>query len=78
MEIDLADLKIGDKVRVLGFKTASNIGYQQRLLAMGLVPNAEFTVVRVAPLGDPIELRIHHFSLCIRRQEGSILKLKQI
>jgi len=77
IQTNLADLKVGDRAKVLGFKSG-NLDYQQRLLEMGLVPDTELLVVRAAPLGDPIEIRIHHFSLCIRRQEGSILNLVRI
>lgn len=76
-KIKLIDLKAGDRAKILGFNPG-NTGYQLRLLAMGLIPNSEFTVIRVAPLGDPVELRLHHSSLCVRRQEGSILKLERI
>jgi len=75
--VKLADLKVGDKAKILGFNPGS-ISYQQKLLAMGLVPDAEFIVVRIAPLGDPIELRIHNFSLCVRRKEGEILQLERM
>lgn len=75
----LTDLHVGERVRILGFNSASNqVEYQQRLLAMGLVPETEFVVVRVAPLGDPIEIRLHNFSLCIRKREGAILQLERV
>ena len=77
MTIHLASLQSGDKARILGFNPG-NPAYQQRLLILGLVPGAEFIVVRVAPLGDPIEIRIQNISLCIRKQEGSVLQLERI
>lgn len=76
-EIKFGDLQVGDCVKVLGFNSG-NTGYQQRLLALGLIPDTEFTVIRVAPLGDPVELRLNHFRLCLRKSEASILKLKRI
>lgn len=81
-ELKLSDLRVGDSAKVLGFSSdAANSSYQQRLLALGLIPDAEFTVVRVAPLGDPVELCLKQFSkfrLCLRKQEASILKLKRL
>jgi ferrous iron transport protein A len=77
----LADLRVGDRVRILGFNSAINQQqkvYQQRLLDLGLVPATEFLIVRVAPLGDPVEIRFHNFSLCIRKREGAILQLERI
>lgn len=77
MSIQFADLKVGDKAKILGFKPG-DLEYQQRLLALGLVPDTEFLVVRVAPFGDPVEIKIRHFSLCLRKQEGSILELAKM
>lgn len=77
--LTLSDLKVGDRVKILGFNPALSQGaYSQRLLAMGLVPETEFTVIRVAPLGDPVEIRVHNFSLCIRKHEAAILQLERV
>ena len=77
MHTTIADLKVGDKVKILGFNSGYS-AYQQKLLALGLVPNTEFSVTRVAPLGDPVEIRVRNFSLCLRKQEGSILQLERV
>lgn len=77
MIIHLADLAVGDKARIIGFNSGCP-EYQQKLLALGLVPKAEFKVVRVAPLGDPIEIKIYNSSICVRRKEGAILKLERL
>lgn len=77
MSVQFADLKAGDRAKILGFKL-DNLEYRQRLLALGLVPDTEIVVVRVAPLGDPIEIKIRHFSLCVRKQEGCILELAKM
>jgi ferrous iron transport protein A len=42
----------------------------RRLLEMGLLPGTEVEVVRVAPLGDPIELAVRGYKLSIRRAEA--------
>lgn len=41
-----------------------------RLAEMGLVPRAEVTVIKKAPLGDPLEIRVKGYSLCIRSTEA--------
>src|SRR5512137_737709 len=43
---------------------------RQRLLDMGVVPGAEVEVVRVAPLGDPVEYRVRGYRLSLRRTEA--------
>lgn len=43
---------------------------RQRMLDMGLVTGAEVRVVRMAPLGDPIEFRVMGYHLSLRRDEA--------
>ena len=43
----------------------------RRLMELGLVPGTEVEVVRLAPLGDPVELRIRRVHLSIRRTEAA-------
>lgn len=46
---------------------------RRRLMDMGVVAGTRFTVERVAPLGDPMELKLNGFNLSLRRKEaGSI------
>jgi ferrous iron transport protein A len=73
----LKDIAIGEKGRVAGF-SAGNKAYRKRLLAMGLTPGAEFTVVRCAPLGDPIEIEIRDYSLSLRKAEASSLIIERL
>ncbi len=40
-------------------------------MEMGLLPGTEVRVVRVAPLGDPIELRVRGYALSLRRAEAA-------
>ena len=42
----------------------------RRLMEMGIVPGAPVPVVRVAPLGDPIEVRVRGYHLALRRSEA--------
>ena len=57
MRISLKDMHVGDTGRVVEFDK-SFLPYRQKMLAMGLTPGTEFTVIRIAPLGDPIEIRV--------------------
>lgn len=72
MTMTLGDLGIGEQGRVLGFARGSRV-YRSRLLAMGLTPGTQFAVVRFAPLGDPVEIRVRGFALSLRKSEAKIL-----
>jgi len=48
-----------------------NPGSIRRLMELGIVPGTEIEVVRRAPLGDPIELRLRRVHLALRREEAA-------
>ena len=68
----LGDLRIGEQGRVVGY-TRGSPSYRNRLLAMGLTPGTVFAVVRFAPLGDPVEIRVRGFALSLRKDEAKIV-----
>lgn len=75
--LGLKDLSIGEKGRVTGFSKQGR-AYRKRLLAMGLTPGTEFSVVRFAPLGDPVEIFLRGFSLTLRKNEADILSIEKL
>jgi ferrous iron transport protein A len=68
-------LQKGMRFKILGYGQLSQT-YRRRLIAMGLTPNAIFTLVRVAPMGDPVEVRIEDTSVVLRKQELGELALE--
>jgi ferrous iron transport protein A len=68
----LRDLAVGCTGKVVGYETNAR-SYKAKLLAMGLTPGTEFTVVRRAPLGDPIEIQVRGFKLSLRKDEANAL-----
>ena len=72
-----SELSAGDRVRVLGFKKG-NVEYRQKLLAMGLTPQTEFSFVRRAPLGDPVELKVKGCSFSLRLKEATLLNIQRL
>lgn len=76
-EISLQTMKPGDAARITGFVKGER-EYRQRLLAMGLTPGAVFSVTRVAPLGDPMEISVRNFTLTLRRREAAILLAERL
>ncbi|MDY7016121.1 MAG: FeoA family protein [Cyanobacteriota bacterium] len=73
----LRDMAPGTTGRVVGYdKTFS--GYKGKLLSMGLTPGTEFLVIRVAPLGDPVEINVRAFHLSLRKQEADALIVEEV
>ena len=51
---------------------------RQHLLDMGVIPGAEVTVLKFAPMGDPVEIRIHGYSLTLRLHDADQIEIKPI
>jgi len=64
----LAELGPGDRARVT--KVAGDVDAARRLMDMGLIRGTPVEVVRRAPLGDPIEVKLRGFMLTLRRSEA--------
>jgi ferrous iron transport protein A len=67
----------GDQGRVQGYEEGGR-GYRRKLLSMGLTPGIEFQVVRVAPLGDPVEVRVRGASVSLRKDEAAALQVESL
>jgi len=64
----LSELKVGDKAEVTALKAESVI--RRRIMDMGLIKGTQFKVLRVAPLGDPIEIFFKGLYLAMRKTEA--------
>ena len=65
----LNELPIGKSARV---DTVGGTGaLRQHFLDMGLIPGAEVTLIKLAPMGDPMELRIHGYELTLRLEDAA-------
>ncbi len=72
----LNDIRPGESAVVL---TVGGEGaLRQHFLDMGVIPGAEVTVEKLAPLGDPMELRIHNYELTLRIAEAQQIGVKAI
>lgn len=70
----LDKIKIGDIVEVTKMGAKGDVRF--RLLDMGLVKGVRLKVIRVAPLGDPIEVLINEFNLSLRLEEAKRIEVK--
>jgi ferrous iron transport protein A len=77
MEKTLNEIAVGQTGTVVGFAKGISTS-RQKLLAMGLIKGTAFKVVRVAPMGDPVEIMVRDFSLSLRRAEATVLLVKEV
>ena len=72
----LKELGIGQSARIL---TVGGEGaLRQHFLDMGVIPKAEVTVIKFAPMGDPMELRIHSYELTLRLADAEKIEIENI
>lgn len=62
--------------KITGFDSKISPAYRQKLLSLGMLPGASFNIVRVAPLGDPIQIETRHVSLVLRKKDLALLQLE--
>lgn len=72
--IDFSELQIGDVAVVTGYHQGSE-SYRSKLLSLGLTRGTAIKLLRVAPMGDPVEVEVRGFKLSLRKEESRILKL---
>jgi Fe2+ transport system protein FeoA len=72
----LHELKKGEKGRVVKIGGSGSI--HRRLLDMGLVSGSEVEMERVAPLGDPIEIKVKGYNLSLRKEEAGSIQVEVI
>ena len=69
----LDKLNPGQSATIIGFEKDGNI--TRRLMELGLVPGRKITLVRQAPLRDPVQLKVGSIRLFIRRAEASLVQV---
>ena len=72
----LAEMPIGGKGRVREITLPAES--HRRLMEMGLTRGAAFEVVRYAPMGDPIEIRVRGYHLSLRKSEAALITVEEL
>lgn len=72
----LKELEIGKTADILS--TGGEGALRQHFLDMGLIPGAEVTMVKFAPMGDPLELKIHGYELTLRVADADKIEISNI
>ena len=74
--LSVADLEIGERGAV---ETVAGRGaVKRRIMDMGMVPGAVVEIIQVAPLGDPIEIKLKGYRLALRREEASRVRVRRL
>lgn len=72
----LDELRSGEKGILKSYNNEGNNELKRHLLGMGFVKGSEIQVEKVAPLGDPMELKIKGYSICLRKEEAKNIEVK--
>ena len=70
----LAELAIMAPARIIGLSETNH--YLDRLQSLGVIPGADAKVLRTAPLGDPIQVRIENTLLSIRLADAELIHVE--
>ena len=70
----LRDLKVGESGVIAKVNTTGAL--KQRFMDMGLTKNVEVKIIKIAPLGDPIEIEVRGYNLSIRKADAQNIEMK--
>ena len=71
----LRDLKIGESAYV--DSVGGEGALRQHFLDMGIIPGAKIKIVKFAPMGDPVEVRIHGYELTLRLEDAGKISINK-
>lgn len=71
----LKNLPVGTNAKVVS--VAGNNAITKRLMEMGVVPGVSVRVIKSAPFGDPIEIRLRGYSLAMRKSEADTIEVSE-
>ena len=73
----LSDLVVGQKAKILKLNE-TNKAIRRHLLDMGVTRDTEITIKKIAPMGDPIDISLRDYELCIRKMDLSKIEVEVI
>jgi len=74
-QISLSQAKTGDSCLVMAIDPQP-AGLRTRLYSLGIIPGSQVIVLRLAPLGDPIQLRVGGSFISIRKSEARAISVE--
>lgn len=70
----LKEAKIGDTVKVV--KLHGEGAVKRRIMDMGITKGVEIYIRKVAPLGDPIEVKVRNYELSLRKADAEMIEIE--
>ncbi len=74
MFMKVSEMEIGQVGIIKAVLGSGNL--RHRLLEMGIIPGTSLTLVKKAPLGDPIQIQIRNFYLSIRKADAEMIEIE--
>ncbi len=72
----LSDLKAGESGLILALNDLS-IDVRKKLMVMGVLPNTRVTLIRRAPMGDPLQLEVRGVSIAVRESIAAVIEVEK-
>ncbi len=73
--MNLTNLPIGARAKVVAVN--GNNAITKRLMEMGVVPGVSVRVIKSAPFGDPLEIRVRGYHLAMRKNEADTIEVNE-
>ena len=73
----LSDLEVGQEAKILRLNE-TNKAVRRHLLDMGLVKDTKVTIKKIAPMGDPIDINLRGYELCIRKADLNKIEVEVV
>lgn len=74
---NLSELQVGQKAKVLKLNE-ENKAIRRHLLDMGITRGVEITIKKVAPMGDPVDIELRDYELCLRKEDLTKIEVEVI
>lgn len=74
-KVALSRLKKGQKAKVIQLRTVEK-ELRRRLLDMGITEGVQVKVKKIAPLGDPIDIELRGYELCLRKKDLDLIEVE--
>lgn len=73
--MNLSEISVGSEAKVT--KIVGDTPITRRLMEMGVIPGVSLKVIKTAPFGDPIEIRVRGYNLAMRKSEAEAIEVSQ-